>query len=59
MNPHAGIRKIKDNTGITEDKEIHPLNPEEFERFKKTLLESDNRLKYLILFAAGSGLRKG
>jgi integrase len=59
INPHAGIKKIKDNTGMTEEAEIHPLTPEEFERFKKVLLDSNNRLRYLILFAAGSGLRKG
>lgn len=59
MNPHADIRKIKDNTGMADEAEMHPLTPEEFERFKKALLESDNRLKYLILFAAGTGLRKG
>lgn len=59
MNPHAGIKKIKDDTGMTKVTKVHPLTPEEFEIFKLALMESDNRLKYLILFTVGSGLRKG
>jgi len=59
VNPHAEIKRVKDNTAEEEDKDIHPLQLDEMESFKEALAGNINKFNYLFLFTLGTGIRKG